>query len=179
MKRLVLLFATLTTAALTLACSSDSAPDTATVSPTVTQPVPAASATASATAVPATAAPATTAPNSEPPTQPPAAATQPPAPQPTTPPAPSGPVTIAVSARNLAFDRTSISVLRNATVTVNFTNNDALVAHDFGVSIPFVPHTATCNGPCQVSITFNSGPPGAYTFQCTIHPEMLGTFTVN
>jgi len=176
MKRLVLLFATFTTAALTLACSSDSAPDTATVSPTVTQPVPAASATASATAVLATAAPART---SEPPTQPPAQASQPPVPQATTPPSPSGPVTTAVSARNLAFDRTSISVPRNATVTVNFTNNDALVAHDFGVSIPFVPHTATCNGPCQASITFNSGPPGAYTFQCTIHPEMLGTFTVN
>ena len=66
----------------------------------------------------------------------------------------------------------------NTRVTVNFSNNDTGVDHDFGVSVPFVPHTATCAGPCTASISFESGPPGVYTFQCSIHAEMVGTFTV-
>jgi len=174
MTRLALLFATLAAAAFALACSSDSAPETPSVAPSASQ------AATTATTAPTTAVQATTAPTAAvQPTQAPAAATQPPAPQPTSPPAPSGPVTIAVSAKNLAFDRTSITVPRNTSVTVNFTNNDALVAHDFGVSIPFVPHTETCAGPCQASISFNSGLPGAYTFQCSVHQEMVGTFIVN
>ena len=181
MTRLVLLLATVTAAALSLACTEDAGNQTATVG-AGTVPAAATPPTAATAVSTIVATQPTTAPTSAPAptaTQPPAAATQPPAPQPTSPPAPSGPVTIAVSARNLAFDRASISVPRNATVTVNFTNNDALVAHDFGASIPFVPHTETCTGPCQASITFESGPPGAYTFQCSIHAEMVGTFTVN
>jgi plastocyanin len=180
----VLLLSTLVVAALTLACG-DKGAQTATVpagtvSADATQPATSAeTAPAQPTSVPTSAQPTTTPTSAPEPTATrPPAPTQPPAPQPTAPPVQSGPVTIAVSARNLAFDRASISVPRNSTVTVNFTNNDALVAHDFGVSIPFVPHTETCSGPCQASITFNSGPPGAYTFQCSIHADMVGTFTV-
>jgi plastocyanin len=101
---------------------------------------------------------------------------------PTVPPptaVPAGPVTLSITARNLAFDRTTIAVPANTSVTVNFSNEDTLVAHDFGVSIPFVPHTETCNGPCTARLTFNSGPPGSYTFQCSVHADMVGTFTVN
>jgi hypothetical protein len=90
----------------------------------------------------------------------------------------AGPAIITVNARNLMFDRTSITVASNTPVTVNFINNDQSVDHDFGVSIPFVPHTATCAGPCQASITFNSGPPARHTFQCTLHAEMVGAFIV-
>ena len=88
-------------------------------------------------------------------------------------------MTLAVSAVNLAFNRLMISVTANTQVTVNFTNNDASVPHDFGVSIPFVPHTNTCPGPCNGSISFNSGPPGSYTFQCSVHADMVGPFIVN
>jgi len=179
MTRTVLLLAALAVAALSLACSGDegsetATPDAGTVTRAATPP--------SATPAPATAAASPTiAPTSPalPTATPAAASTQPPAPQPTAQPAPSGPVTIAVSALNLAFDRTSISVPRNSNVTVNFTNNDILVTHDFGVSIPFLPHTETCAGPCQASISFNSGPPGSYTFQCSVHADMVGTFNVN
>jgi plastocyanin len=179
MKRLVLLLTTLLVAALTLACDDQGA-QTATVPPGTVPAAATAPATSAAAASQTPPVQPTISPTSPPlPTAtPPAAPTQPPAPQPTSPPAASGPVTIAVSARNLAFDRASIAVPRNATVTVNFTNNDALVTHDFGVSIPFVPHTETCAGPCQASITFDSGPPGSYTFQCSIHADMVGIFTV-
>jgi plastocyanin len=181
MTRLFLLLAGLTLAVLSLACTEDAGSETATVGaatiPAAATVVPVATSAPVTAAAQTTAAPTSSAPPA--PTQSAAAPTQPPVTQPTPPPAPSGPVTIAISAQNLAFDRASISVPRNATVTVNFTNKDVLVAHDFGVSIPFVPHTATCNGPCEASITFSSGPPGAYTFQCSTHQEMVGTFTVN
>jgi plastocyanin len=61
---------------------------------------------------------------------------------------------------------------------VNFQNNDVSVFHDFGVSLPGVAHTETCSGPCSASTTFNSGLPGTYSFQCSLHPEMVGTFIV-
>jgi plastocyanin len=82
-------------------------------------------------------------------------------------------------ATNLVFDRQSITVAANAPVTVNFTNNDTGVPHDFGVSLPGVAHTEACNGPCTRTLTFNSGAPGSFTFQCSIHSDMVGTFTVN
>jgi plastocyanin len=99
---------------------------------------------------------------------------------PTTSPAGNAgqPVTLSISAQNLAFSRSSISAPANTQVTVNFQNNDTNVPHDFGVSLPGVAHTATCNGPCSGSIAFNSGAPGAYTFQCSVHQEMVGDFTV-
>jgi plastocyanin len=62
---------------------------------------------------------------------------------------------------------------------VNFTNNDNGVPHDFGVSLPGVAHTESCNGPCTRGISFNSGPPGVYTFQCSIHADMVGPFNVS
>ena len=88
-------------------------------------------------------------------------------------------MTLAIVATNLVFSRQSISVPANTQVTVNFTTNHTSVPHDFGVSIPFVPHTNTCNGPCTGSITFNSGPAGTYTFQCSVHADMVGPFIVN
>ena len=103
-------------------------------------------------------------------------------PPPTAPPAaPAGgaPIALAITATNLVFSRQSITVTANTQVTVTFTNNDTSVPHDFGVSIPFVPHTETCNGPCTRSITFNSGPAGTYTFQCSVHADMVGPFIVN
>jgi plastocyanin len=174
--RLLLLVTTLAVAAVSPACA-DAGTETATIAPG-TIPAAATPPVTAATAAPSiAAAQPTSAPSSTPVATQQATVTQAP-PQATAPPAPSGPVAIAVSARNLAFDRTAISVPRNASITVNFSNQDVAVAHDFGVSIPFVPHTETCNGPCQASITFDSGPPGTYTFQCSIHPEMVGPFIV-
>jgi len=125
-------------------------------------------------------------PTPAPPTEappPPAATTAPPpqptpTPRPTQAPAGGGSLTLNVVAQNVAFDRSSITVPANTNITVNFRNNDVSVPHDFGVSIPGVPHSATCNGPCTASITFNSGPPGTYTFQCSVHPSMVGGFIV-
>ena len=90
----------------------------------------------------------------------------------------SGPVTLEITAEDIAFDQESLSVPANTQVTVNFENNDTGVPHDFGVSLPDVEPTDTCEGPCSGSITFDSGEAGAYTFQCRVHPEMTGEFIV-
>jgi plastocyanin len=71
-----------------------------------------------------------------------------------------------------------MKVPANTLVTVNFQNDDTSVFHDFGVSLPGVGHTNTCSGPCLASTTFNSGLAGSYTFQCSLHPEMVGPFIV-
>jgi len=193
MIRLLVLFLAL--AIVTAACGGDDDPDT---SPSPTQApastvAPASTAIAVAPTPTAAVAPtAPPAPTSPPPTQAPTEAPAPTqAPQPTVavpaptnapaPPAPSvgSPVTLAVAAMNLSFDRRSITVAANSQVTVNFTNNDAGVPHDFGVSLPGVAHTEGCPGPCTRTISFNSGPPGSFTFQCSIHADMVGDFTVS
>lgn len=164
--------------ALTIACGSESGSGGETASPPTSTPI-AASSTPRPSITPRlpTPAPTEVEPTSTQSIE--ATATRPPAP---TTPAPTlqpqQAVTISVSAMNLAFDRDAISVAANTLVTVIFTNNDAAVPHDFGVSVPFVPHSDTCSGPCSASITFDSGPPGSYSFQCSIHPEMVGTFVV-
>ncbi len=126
--------------------------------------------------------PATATPTEVPPTSTPTVpgtATQSPLPtNPAPTPQAEDPITIVVSAENLTFDRAAISVPANTQITVNFTNNDAAIPHDFGVSVPFVPHSETCFGPCSASITFDSGQAGSYSFQCSIHPEMVGSFLV-
>jgi plastocyanin len=98
----------------------------------------------------------------------------PPQQQPPAPP-PAGPASFTITAQNLAFSRQTITVAAGATVTATFQNNDTAIPHDFGVSIAGVPHTETCSGPCTRSITFVA-PRGTYSFQCSIHPDMVGTF---
>jgi plastocyanin len=139
---------------------SASAAATPSPSPTAT------AAAATPTPVPPTptAAPATATPTSAPPT-------------PTQPPAGGGAVTINVTATNIAFDRSSMSVASGATVTLNFSNNDASVPHSLTLSVPGTA-SEVCTGPCQTSQTFTAPGPGSFTFFCEIHASMFGTFTV-
>ncbi len=84
-----------------------------------------------------------------------------------------------MTAKNIAFDVATLTVRTGAQVTVNFTNNDDQVPHDFGVGVVGVPHTNTCStAGCGGSITFTAPAPANYTFQCTIHPTMVGTLVV-
>ena len=118
----------------------------------------------------------------------PAAATSTPAPpapaaQATTPPPPvaqgSAPaVTFNVTARNLAFSTSLLTARAGAAVTVNFTNEDAAVAHDLSFTVANLNHGNTCNGPCKDTYTFTAPAAGAYQFFCTVHADMIGTFNV-
>jgi hypothetical protein len=88
-----------------------------------------------------------------------------------------GPIVVLLGNVVNVYDRTLLLVPRESTVTVTFTNSDS-EPHDFGVSIPNVPHTEACRGPCTRSLTFNTGPPSNYSFQCTLHQGMVGVLTV-
>jgi hypothetical protein len=90
---------------------------------------------------------------------------------------PAGPVAVTLGNLGNIYDRTYLIVPRESTIIVSFTNIDS-EPHDFGVSIPGVAHTEACRGPCTRQLTFNSGPPGTYTFQCTLHQGMVGELTV-
>jgi plastocyanin len=100
----------------------------------------------------------------------------------TTPPAGS---TVSLLAKNMAFDKSSITVTVGATVTVNFDNQDSGIPHNFAVytdasaSTPIFIGT-TITGPKTTVYTFTApSTPGNYFFRCDVHPSiMTGTLVV-
>ena len=97
------------------------------------------------------------------------------------PPAGAGP-TLIVSALKVAYDQAELSVPAGAPFKIEFENKDAGVPHNVeikdasgdsvfkGEIFPGV-DTRTYDVPALAA--------GAYTFVCTVHPTMTGTFTVN
>ena len=179
-------------AALAVACSGDSESASST-SPTARPEVtssPVATATAAATATPvpptATPEPPTPEPTPEPPTpEPPPPGPPVVQPRPSNPgsgpagapPGPSGPVSTTITASGLSFVQRLITARTGASVTVTLVNNDVLVPHD--ISIAGVASAPSCVGGCTTSVTFIAPAPGNYTFVCTVHPDMAGTFRVS
>jgi plastocyanin len=96
-------------------------------------------------------------------------------------------VTSNLTAQNLGFtfNTGTITVPRNAMVTVNFSNMDSGVLHNFAV---YTDSSATqaifvgniINGPSSTTYTFTApATPGNYFFRCDTHPlQMTGTFIV-
>ncbi len=96
--------------------------------------------------------------------------------QPTPPPAPelvTCPSTIAI--RDFAFEPANCQVAPGTTLT--FTNYDSAqhnaVSTD-GAAAPF--RTPTLDEDESASVTFTAA--GAYPYECTFHPGMTGTITV-
>jgi len=101
--------------------------------------------------------------------------------------APAGAVTINLTAQNIAFDTKQIAVRAGAAVTINFTNKDSGVPHNFSVyqnlstgqtKAIFVGQTIT--GPDAITYNFTAPPAGnSYFFECDVHPTIMnGTFSV-
>ncbi|HWO73646.1 MAG TPA: cupredoxin domain-containing protein [Dehalococcoidia bacterium] len=108
-------------------------------------------------------------------------------PQPTTAaPTPSAPgaTVIQLRAQNILFDKRSLTANANAPVTVQFTNADAGVPHNFALynnqsasQRIFVGELIT--GPATINYNFNAPAPGTYFFRCDVHPDtMSGSFVV-
>jgi plastocyanin len=101
-------------------------------------------------------------------------------------PAPSGPVDI--TAQNLAFDKTSLTLPAGGQDSIHFTNDDAGVPHNiviFSADPSTDPNAKTLftgeplTGPGSTDYTFKAPPPGQYFFHCEFHPDtMKGTVTV-
>jgi plastocyanin len=93
------------------------------------------------------------------------------------------PGTVAVRAKDVAYDVHALTVPANAPFHIQFSNKDAGVDHDVdirdsaGKTVIDVPHTT--GGQTQ-TYDYTALPPGTYTFICSVHPipAMTGTLTV-
>jgi plastocyanin len=63
-----------------------------------------------------------------------------------------------------------------ASTSIVLSNQDNRVPHN--LSVKGVATSATCAGPCSVTLSFVAPAPGSYGFICTVHPFMTGTLTV-
>jgi plastocyanin len=169
----ILLVLIIITAMLVLgACSSKS----------TTKPSPTTTPLKTTATVPTTTPPKTTtpAPTTIPPTTTPASTTTP-------PPTTTGvSVTVNLIAKNLAFDKSSITVPAGATVTLNFDNQDAGIPHNFALytdssaNPPALFQGQIIQGAAKITYTFTApSTPGTYFFRCDVHPSMMtGSFIV-
>ncbi len=96
-----------------------------------------------------------------------------------------GATNINLTAQNLSFDQTTITVPAGAQVTINFSNKDSGVTHNFAV---YTDSSASnkifvgdmVSGPGNKTYTFTApSKPGTYFFRCDVHPtQMTGQFIV-
>jgi plastocyanin len=93
-------------------------------------------------------------------------------------------VTVDLAAKNIKFDKTTITVPAGANVTMNFDNQES-VPHNFALyenssaeNVIFKGEVIT--GPKTIVYTFDApDEPGTYFFRCDIHPRgMTGQFIV-
>ena len=93
-------------------------------------------------------------------------------------------VPLTLTARNVAFDTSSLTVPAGTRVVMTFVNADAM-PHNFALYTDSSAQTTifageTVRGPATVTYTFTApSAPGNYFFRCDIHPAtMTGTFMV-
>ncbi len=94
-------------------------------------------------------------------------------------------VVVNLTARQMAFDASTITVPPGAYITLHFTNSDSGIPHNVAVYDSAAAQTvifqgAIVTGPAVVDYAF-FGPsaPGAYFFRCDVHPALMtGAFVV-
>ncbi|MDD1675662.1 MAG: cupredoxin domain-containing protein [Methanomicrobiales archaeon] len=96
-----------------------------------------------------------------------------------------GGVSIDLTAQNLAYSLSTITVPPGAPVTVHFTNRDSGVEHNFAVYTTAAPpqiifEGRVITGPATTDYTFIAPTIlGMYVFECDIHPDLMhGQFIV-
>jgi plastocyanin len=95
---------------------------------------------------------------------------------------PPPPGTLTLTARNLTFDKRTLTAPPRTETKLQFTNDDAGVLHNFAIYTNnrattriFVGELTT--GPNTTTYTFTSPAAGTYFFRCDSHPDqMTGTF---
>jgi plastocyanin len=139
-------------------------------------PTPTATATVTATPTPTMTMTMTIPPTDTATTTPTATMTNPPS---------GGAVTIDLVAKNIAFDKSTITVPAGSQVTVNFDNEDSGIPHNFAVYTNSQATTPIFKGEiitgvAKTTYTFTApSTPGDYWFRCDVHPTIMnGPFKV-
>jgi len=97
---------------------------------------------------------------------------------------PAAGATVEISARNIAFDPTSLTAPADQPFTIKFTNNDAGIPHDVVIhtgpntSDPALFEGEIFNGTDSRLYPIPALKAGTYAFSCKVHPNMTGTLTV-
>ncbi len=92
--------------------------------------------------------------------------------------------TLSLVAHNISWNEFCLAVPANTPFTVNITNQDAGIQHNFSIYDSFFQKTTyftgpKVTGPATVSLNPEPLPPGRYYFQCDVHgPAMSGAFVV-
>jgi plastocyanin len=88
---------------------------------------------------------------------------------------------VTITALNIAFAPTAVSLPAGSTVNLTFNNQDNAVSHDFTIFDTAGARLAATEifaGPATRTLTFTLASPGRYRFTCTVHPrEMNGAIT--
>jgi plastocyanin len=94
-------------------------------------------------------------------------------------------VTIQLVAKDIAFDKKTITVPAGAQVTIDFDNKDSGIPHNFSLYETSKAEKELFDGkiitgPSTITYTFTApSTPGEYFFRCDVHPTvMTGTFVV-
>ena len=95
-----------------------------------------------------------------------------------------GQAIVELTAKDVAFQQTSLSAPANAPFTIKFSNNDAGVPHNVVIhsgadsSSPATFDGEIITGPNTTLYPIPALAPGTYAFSCKVHPTMTGTLTV-
>jgi plastocyanin len=94
-------------------------------------------------------------------------------------------ITIGLTAKDIAFNTSTITVPAGSNVTIVFDNQDASVAHNFALyetpdAVKSIFVGDTILGPKVIDYSFTApDKPGMYFFRCDVHPlAMKGDFIV-
>ncbi len=91
-----------------------------------------------------------------------------------------GGATLTIQAQDLTFDPDIATMPAGQPLRLVLDNKDAGVPHDLHVfrGDTDIAQSPTVTGPGLTAVTFGPLAPGRYQFECTIHPDMIGTIIV-
>ena len=85
-----------------------------------------------------------------------------------------------VTAKNVAFTPTKLSIPANEDVEITFDNQDSSVPHNLDIMTPTAFKTDVKSGPTKDTLKVNVAKAGTYDYQCDVHPTtMKGQITVS